>query len=143
MTRTACANCGYERHDSASSNCPECGLTCEAAERQKRCATRRVLLVGFAVITGTYVLGLLVSCFWPDQFPVDGGNYGAHFPIRRATIWPFYLVLPPFSLIVSAALVIQGLRRPYNWPYAMVGFALAAFFWFGSVVFICWSNPFD
>lgn len=115
MSATKCANCGYTLYGITAPSCPECGLTLDAAARRKRSAVHRVMWWGVASITGTYLLGLVVSCFWADQSPLQGGSYGAHFPFRRATTWPFFFILTffPISIAVlglTALLVLAALR---------------------------------
>ena len=103
---------------------------------------RRVLLLGFAILMLSMLVGVGLSFYqWDRGSPFDLSTWEDAFanPVARATYGPllFTLLVFPFVLhllVVLAVPVYFGLKKPNRWPMVLVPFVVMAVLW------VLWLN---
>lgn len=96
----------------------------------------RMLLLGFAVLTMSLLVGLAMSFYqWDRGSPFDSSTWDGHFnPISRATYGPlaFTVMLFPITfpaLFILALPIYFGLKKQRLWPLALVGYLAVGVLW--------------
>ena len=98
---------------------------------------RRILLIGFAILMLSMLVGVGVSFYqWDRGSPFDVSTWEDAFanPVARATYGPllFTLIVLPVVihlLVVLAVPVYFGLKKPSRWPMVLFPFVVMGVLW--------------
>jgi len=96
---------------------------------------RRMLLVGFAILTLSFFAGIFLSFYqWDSGSPFELSSWGNYNPLGRATYGPvvfaglLFPVTAPITTIIFAMIYV-GMRKEKLWPVPLLGFLSMGLLW--------------
>jgi predicted RNA-binding Zn-ribbon protein involved in translation (DUF1610 family) len=135
-----CLACGYDLRGSASTLCPECGLTARDVKRGILRHRRRSAVIGSFILVGAVLLGLLHSYEgFNSRLPIwDRRQWDAvvfNGLIRPLTLMAVMVFVTGPVIIVAGMFINRGATRR-RWALSYAGWLMVAAYWLLLVWFL-------